>query len=129
MWKWIKRGIAIVFLGSVGWGAYDYYRAGFHTLPDLPEGAFPLSYANGLRAIMVGLSDERDSRRYFGFPFDVPFYLEDAWSTCKAPTESEVNEIESQRANRPGERIEALCRIEVDGDIVIRGMITTVPRL
>jgi hypothetical protein len=129
MWKWIKRGLLIFILGYVGWGAFDYYRAGYHTLPPMPEGAFPLSYANGLRAIMVGLPDETDSRRYFGYPLEVPFYLQEAWATCKAPTEVEIGEIEAQKPNRPGERIEAVCRIEVDGDIVVRGFITTVPKL
>lgn len=129
MWKWVKRGIVIVFVGYVGWGAYDYYRAGFYTLPDLPEGAFPLSYANGLRAIMVGLPDKTDSRRYFGYPLEVPFYLEDAWSTCEAPTEAEIAQIEAEKPNRPGERLEAVCRIDADGDVVVRGIITTVPKL
>jgi hypothetical protein len=95
----------------------------------LPEGAFPLSYANGLRANMVGLPDQRDTRRYFGYPFDVPFYLEDAWSTCKAPTEAEIAQIEAEKPSRPGERVEAVCRIDADGDVVVRGIVTTVPRL
>lgn len=129
MWKWIKRGILFGVLGWVGWGVYDYYRAGFHTLPDLPEGAFPLSYANGLRAILVGLPDETDTRRYFGYPLDVPFYLEDVWSTCTAPTDEEIAEIRASKPDNPGERIEAVCRIDVDGDVVVRGIITTVPKL
>lgn len=126
MWKWV---IGLLVCAGVGYVAYDYYRADLHRRPDMPEGAFSISYKNGLRAILVGVPNERETRRYFGFPADVPFYLEDAWSFCTPPTEMEVKEFESKRNQNPGERLEAICRIDVDGDVVVRGLITTVPKL
>lgn len=47
---------------------WDYLRGGFFSRPAMPEGAFSISYKNGLRAIIVGSPNEQDTRRYFGFP-------------------------------------------------------------
>lgn len=59
----------------------------------------------------------------------VPFYLEDAWSFCAPPTEIEIAEIMTARGDNPGERIEGVCKIDVDGDVVVRGFVTSVPKL
>jgi len=124
----------VVLLGIidiVGWVVYDYYRAGLNTRPEMPPGAFSLSYKSGLSAILVDVPDERETRRYFGYPADVPFYIEDAWTFCSAPEGNEVAEAERwlAEADQPGMRVEAICRIDVDAETVIRGIITTVPRL
>lgn len=118
-------------VGLVGWGVYDYRMAGLHTRPDMPPGAFSISYKSGLRAILVDVPDERETRRYLGYPADVPFYIEDAWTFCSPPEGDEVAEAERWLAegDQPGMRVEAICRIDVDGETVIRGIITTVPRL
>jgi hypothetical protein len=131
MWKWIGGLILLGAVGFVAWAAYDYYEAGLHTRPEMPPGAFSLSYKNGLRAILVDVPDDRETRRYFGRPVDVPFYLEDAWAFCSPPEGTEVAEAERwlAEAGQPGMRFEAICRIDVDGETVIRGFITTVPRL
>lgn len=61
----------------------------------------------------------------------VPFYLKDAWAKCSPPTEEEKPNVEIFLAERnmPGQRFEAVCRIQADNDTVVRGLITSVPRL
>jgi hypothetical protein len=131
MLKWIIRGILVATIGCVGYGAWDFYRAGFYYLPEMPERAFPLSYQTGLKAILVDIPDERETRSYFGFPLEVPFYLKDVWSFCRPPTKEELPNAAKFLADRnmPGERFEAVCKIQADKDLVIRGLITSVPRL
>ena len=127
MWKWI---VGALILAYGGYGAYDYYRGGYFSRPEMPEGAFSISFKNGLRAILVGVPNERQTRRYFGFPAKVPFYLEDAWSFCAPPNEEETAQLTRENIpSNPGERVEVICKIDVDGDIVIRGLITSVPKL
>lgn len=97
----------------------------------MPPGAFSLSYKNGLKAILVDVPDERETRRYFGYPADVPFFVEDAWSYCSPPDDEEVAQAERwlSVSDQPGMRVDAICRVDVDGEAVIRGIITTVPKL
>lgn len=97
----------------------------------MPEGAFSLSYKNGLRAILVDIPNEKNTRRYFGFPTEVPFYLEEAWSFCSPPSKDERKDVSAfmKGRNWPGERFEAICKIEVDNKVVVRGVITSVPKL
>ncbi|WP_333630742.1 hypothetical protein [Agrobacterium cavarae] len=131
MWVWIKRGLVVAVLAYSGYAIWDYHRAGYFSRPEMPEGAFSISYKTGLRAILVDVEDQRETRRYFGFPMDVPFYLKDAWSLCSPPTKDERPKAEKFIADRSmiGERFEVVCRIQVDNEEVIRGLITSVPRL
>ncbi|TBF08919.1 hypothetical protein [Rhizobium ruizarguesonis] len=128
---WTKRIIGAAVLGIAGYSAYDYYQAGFLTRPEMPEGAFSLSYKNGLRGILVGVPNEKENRRYFGFPQDVPFYLKDAWSFCSPPEGPEQAQAVAfiKSRNQPGERFEVVCKIKADNDVVVRGVITSVPKL
>jgi hypothetical protein len=118
-------------LGWLGYGAYDYFRAGLHTRPEMPDGAFSISYANGLRAILTGVPNEEEARRYFGFPQEVPHYLEDAWSICAPPEGDEIAMASKfvEDRNMPGERFEVVCKVTADEDVVVRGVITSVPKL
>lgn len=131
MWKWAKRAMIIAIVAYGGYAAYDFYRAGLHTRPEMPDGAFSISYKNGLRAILVDVADERPTRRYFGMPLEVPFYLKNAWSFCHPPAGKEVEYAAAFIKERalPGERFEAICRIQVDNETVDRGVITSVPKL
>lgn len=128
---WIDRALLLGMFLYLGFGAYAYNEAGYFTRPDIPSGAFSLSFNNGLRAIVVEVPDERKSRRYFGVATEVPSYLEDTWSLCSPPTAQEQIEADQfiKKRNKPFERFEAVCRIEADGEVVIRGLITSVPRL
>ena len=131
MWTWIKRGLLVAVLGYGGYAVWDYYRGGYFSRPEMPEDAFSISYKNGLRAILVNVQDQRETRRYFSYPLDVPFYLKDTWSLCSPPTQDELPNAEKfiSDRNMPGERFEVVCRIQVDNDVVIRGLISSVPRL
>lgn len=126
-----KRIVFAALVIGLGFLAYDQYRAGYFTRPDMPEGAFSLSYKSGMRGIVVGIPDEKTTRRYLGFPREVPFYLEDAWSFCRSPREDEQQRVAAFMKDRdwPGERFEAVCEIEVDGEAVVRGWITSVPKV
>jgi hypothetical protein len=128
MWKWIGYAALVVGAGLFAFVAYDYYRAGFHTRPEMPEGAFSLSYKNGLRAIVVGVPDMRPQRKYLGVPYDVPHWYEHAWSFCSAQKPDEKKALSSQNLG-PGSRLEAVCRIKVDETEILRGAIYSVPNL
>lgn len=131
MWTWIKRVLIATFIAWGGYTVYDFYRAGYHTRPEMPAGAFSISYKNGLRAILVDVPNEQKTRRYFGTPIKVPFYLEDAWSFCSSPLDEEMAQVNTilHSRNWPGERIEAVCKIEIDSEVVVRGIVTSVPKL
>jgi hypothetical protein len=75
---------------------------------------------------MVGVPDVRPERKYLGMPFAVPSWYEDAWSFCSAPSPDE--KAKSQDLG-PGSRLEAICRIKVDQQEVLRGAIYSVPDL
>lgn len=56
------RALTVAIIAYSGYGAYDFYRAGLHTRPEMPDGAFSISYKNGLCAILVNVPDERPTR-------------------------------------------------------------------
>src|SRR5690606_18050719 len=118
--------VALIAFG--GYTAYDFYRAGYHTRPTMPDGAFSFSFTNGLRGILVGVTKDEESRRYLGFPFEVPFYLEDAWSWCHPPTDSDNARAANIMSERdwPGQRLEAVCRIKIEDEEIVRGLIISV---
>jgi hypothetical protein len=127
MWKWVL-GAAV--LGGAGYIGYDYYRAGFASAPALQEGDFLLSYKSGFRAVMRGIEDEQENRRYFGIPStDVPSWYKDTWSICRRPSEEESEAFKGTTYSGPGSRLDAVCEIDADGDIFVRGWIVTVPDL
>jgi hypothetical protein len=105
--------------------------AGYLTRPKMPEGAFSLSYKNGLRGILVDVPDERETRRYLSVPLKVAFYLEDAWSWCSPPTKEESARAAPIMAGQewPGHRLDAVCKITVEGEKIVRGLIVTVPKV
>lgn len=149
MLRWLFRILALGFLGSCVFSGYKYYRAGYFSLPDLPNGAYPVSFDNGLRGILLEAevedhSADKDpaffrvitvanpSRRYIGTSFKVERWFVDAWSWCKAPTDEDKAMLEqtpdiSQRFQNA--RFEAVCRINVDGKEILRGLIFSVPRM
>lgn len=131
MWKWLNRIGLIALLAFGGYVAYDSYMAGYLTRPKMPEGAFSLSYKSGLRGILVNVPEERETRRYIGFPAEVPFYLKDAWSWCYPPTKEDSAPAAQFMAARdwPGQRLDAVCKITVEGKEIVRGVIVSVPRV
>lgn len=150
MKRWIPRIIVLVLVGFAGFWAYDVHRSGLLSLPDIPDGAYTLSYANGFRAIILdadipdrtgddspkyfrSLAVANRSRKYLGLPFEVPPWFIDAWSWCKPPTSEESAYLAQMSADfkRTFEnaRFEAVCRLDVDGAEVVRGLIFSVPKL
>ncbi len=128
--KIIKRILFFAVVGIVALTAYDYYRLGYHTLPDMPDGAWPLNFSNKTRAIMIGIPDERLERKYIATPMaDIPKWFEDAWSSCREPTNEEAEEINTIAPPDRGMRLDALCSIDADGDIIHTAVIYSVPRL
>lgn len=127
MIKWLFI-IGVLAIG--GYAAYEYYAAGYHTRPEVPEGAFSVSYPSGLRGVVLDLPEDK-TRRYLGMPLKVPSYLEKTWSLCRPPLREEAPEVLQFMESRdlPGARFEAICEIELDGDVVTRGVLISVPRV
>jgi hypothetical protein len=71
-------------------------------------------------------------RRYWGVAFDVPAWMQEAWSICTAPTDDEKtyfdetmpDEWKSQLVHA---RFEAVCVLDVDGEKVARGLLYSTP--
>lgn len=128
MGKWIGRISGTAIIGFVAYGAHLYIDGGYHTRPELPEGAFSFSFKTGLRAIAVDIPEERRTRKYLGVPFDVPVWAEGAWSLCKRPSEEEAAEVLKGANMTPETRLDAVCTVEADGVTLRRGAIFSVPR-
>ena len=129
MRKWFKRITAILLLSFGAFAAYVYFAGGYHTRPVLPAGAFSISFKSGLRAILLDIPDERGTRRYFGVAFDVPFWAEDAWSSCSQPTKQEASRVLSEVDLGEGSRLDAVCTIQADDTTITRGAVFSAPRL
>ena len=150
MKKWANRIFLLFVLGYASFWIYTSYRGGLFSLPKLPYGAYFLSFENGLRAIVLdaegkdqtfddaprflrSLSIANRDRKYLGIPIDVQPWFKDAWSWCKSPTAEEIVELERMpddfKRTVENARFEAVCKIEVDGSDVVRGLIFSVPRL
>ncbi|MBT6276667.1 MAG: hypothetical protein HOI95_21335 [Chromatiales bacterium] len=129
MGKWIGRISGVALVGFAAYGGYVYFAGGYHTRPELPKGAFSFSFKSGFRAIALDIPEERETRRYLGVPFDVPFWAEDAWSMCKRPSTEEAAEVLKQVDMGAGSRLDAICTVEADGTTIRRGAVFSVPRL
>lgn len=127
MWK---KLFSLVIIGGFAYAGYDYYRAGYHTAPEHQPGDFLLSYSNGLRAVMRGINDETADRTYLGYPAsNVPTWYQDTWSVCRVPTEVEASDFLTHVNVGPGGRLDAICEIDADGDVFVRGWVASVPDL
>jgi len=151
MWKWIRRGLLLAVLGFVSFAIYDKYRAGYWSMPQLQDDEYPVSFKTGFRAIVTvaephdpthantgqfyrSLRLANSDRRYFGFPLDVPYWAEDAWSYCTPPTDEENRQFFASRSgeelqNLRGMRFDGICTINADGEEIPRGLLFSAPRL
>ncbi len=128
MFKWVFRLVGLGVIAFIGFGIYDYYRAGLNTRPAMPEGAFSLSFKAGPRVIMLDIKDERSARRYIVRPrTDVPSWFKESWSYCKPPTEEDQASLLKQLELGPGMRLDGVCTLDADGDVITTGYILTVP--
>ena len=127
----LKDGVILAIVTAVGGlFAYDYYSADLHLRPDMPEGAFSLSFADGPRVILQDMEDESFTRRYLARSYkSTPEWYRQSWSFCTAPSEAELAEAESRIASSPGMRLDAVCTLDVEGEIIPMAQIYSVPRL
>jgi len=149
--KWFFRIVFLLLIGGAGYTSYDMYRGGFFSLPDLPNGAYPISFASGLRGIVYDVEVEDDrfadspkyfrrlstanpDRRYLGVPMDVAPWFEYVWSECRPPTQEVIEYFDNSmpedlKITLQGARFDAFCFIPLDGEGIIRGAIFSVPKL
>lgn len=125
--KWILRIISIAFLIFVGLGIYEFKFGRLSTRPEMPPGAFDLQFEKGANVILVDIPDEQNSRDYILFEAEVPDYLKDNWSFCYPPTDAEKADYLANATDRIP-RLDAICKHEVDGNSIVRGAITSIPK-
>ena len=128
MAKWIGRVSGAAVVGFAAYGVFTYFSQGYHTRPDVPEGGFSITFNSGLRAIVEGVTQDRQNKRYLGVPYDVPEWAEDRWAMCQPPGEDETDDLPRKVDLGPGSRLEALCRVDGEGETVLRGAIYSAPR-
>lgn len=147
---WIGKLLIVGIVGYAGYSVYGLHRGGYFSLPDLPRGAYPISFRSGLRGIVYDMDVTDDQyadaprifrrlsmanrdRRFIGLPAEVPRWFEDTWATCRHGTEEEreyivSNLTEDVRSQMIGARLDAICTIEIEGERpMLRGLIYSVP--
>lgn len=151
MVKWIFRLLLISIVGLFGYVIFESYQKGYFSIPDMPDGSYVFSYKSGMRGIVLDaevldpsiadmpqffrrIAFANPERSYFAVPFQVAPWMQTAWSTCTAPTEEErvgyaEGMPEDLKQNLAYSRFEAVCRITVDGEVVVRGLLYSVPKL
>jgi len=150
MFKWIFRALLLCVLGLGGYVTVAWYQKGLFDIPDLPEGAYAFS-RGGLRGVVFGqevsnptgtespkffrqLIHANPDRMYINLTYEVPTWLEDAWSNCTPPIDKESVEIaqsmpDELKRKMIGARLDAICRIDVEGEEVWRGLLYSAPKL
>ena len=131
MWKW---SVVIFIIAGVTFAIYSHRSSPYYNAPYnlVWDNGFLLASKNegSLRAVLKGIPDERDSRRYFTYnAADVPSSHLNTWSMCRPPTEDEATIFAKIAELGPGERLDAICEIDANGDLFIRGWVTSVADL
>ncbi len=122
--------IAVIVAGYFGYVTYNMYRAGYFDVPELASNDFVLSFKSGFRGVLRDMPDERPARRYLASSAsNVPTWFQETWSECRLPVEEERAAFEQRVDLGPGGRLEAICEIDADGDIFVRGWFASVPNL
>lgn len=147
---WFTKLLLVGVVGYTGYSAFDLHRGGFFSLPDIPDGAYPISFKSGFRAIVYDmevtdaqyadtpkifrrLTLANPDRRFLGLVSDVPRWFEETWSKCRRGTDEEREQIvstmpEDVRKEMVGARLDAICFIEIEGERpMLRGLIYSVP--
>jgi hypothetical protein len=129
MWK---RWIAALFMTGIGYSFYAFYTGPFYSAPTINDDDFLLAFdgEGALRGVMRGFGDKDKTRRYLSYRAnDVPTWYQDTWSNCRRPSSDEAAAFEREVNMGPGGRYEAVCEIDADDDIFVRGWIVSVPNL
>jgi hypothetical protein len=128
----LKKTIAVLLVAGVGYSIYQFLAGPFSDAPPLSENDFLLAFKGevGLKGVMRGFGSKDQTRKYMSYgAADVPTWYKDTWSVCRKPLEGEVVEFESNIEMGPGGRLDAVCEIDADGDVFVRGWIVSVPDL
>ena len=129
MWK---RWIAALIMTGIGYSFYEFYTGPYYSAPSINDDDFLLAFDGevGLRGVMRGFGDRDETRRYMSYGgTDVPIWYQDTWSNCRRPSPDETAAFERAVNMGPGGRHEAVCEINADDDIFVRGWIISVPNL
>lgn len=142
-----KRVVITIVLIGVTSCAIQYYRAGYLSLPDVPDQTVVFNFQDIMRGYVPGPgTSERDmkgqpgllaapdpNRIYLPLAFEVPEAVRLSWSECVTPPEEEERAL---LAALPAEtlepfqntRLDYVCRVESEGQSIYRGMIFSFPR-
>ena len=83
-----------------------------------------------LRGVVRGIGARDETRRYMCYQASgVPEWYKETWSVCTAPDNNEISEFERNVDMGPGGQLDAVCEIDADGDVFVRGWIVSVPKL
>lgn len=127
MWK---KALTAMVVAWVGYSAYEYYTGPFYDAPSTKEGEYLLAFKGGFRGLMSGVGDRDQTRRYMSYDAsNVPTWYKETWSICRKPTSNEATEFERAVDMGPGGRLDAICEINADGDVFVRGWMVSVPDL
>lgn len=151
MVKWIFKLFLIGIVVVVGYTTIQTYRKGYFSIPDMPDGSYAFSFNGSMRGIVLDVEASVPStasnpkflrriffanpdRRYFGIPFQVAPWIENAWSICAPPSEGARAGFERAMPDNLKQtleyaRLDAVCRVDVDGEEVLRGLLYSVPKL
>ncbi|MEM7408330.1 MAG: hypothetical protein AAF458_23780 [Pseudomonadota bacterium] len=128
MGMWVGRVSGAAIVGFVAYGGYIYVDRGYLTRPELPPGATSFAFRSGLRAIAVDFRVDREARQYLGIPSEVPQWAKDEWSWCRPPSEAEAAATPPRSDLGDQSQLEAICKVERDGEVVTRGTIYSLPK-
>ncbi|NIZ63094.1 hypothetical protein DL239_19190 [Sedimentitalea sp. CY04] len=150
MFKWFFRMLLLCIVGVIGFATFGWHQKGLLNIPHLPEGAYAFS-RGGLRGVVFGqevsnptgvespkffrqLIHVNPERMYLSLPLQVPHWLEDTWSNCTPPTGNEAADFEQSmpddlKRNLVGARLDAVCRINLESEEVLRGLLYSIPNL
>jgi len=150
MMNWFFRLILFCIFAFVLLFGISSFRMGYFSIPNMPEGSYAISTKGGLRGVILNaevstnldgwpkfmrrISYGNPERRYLGVPHEIAPWFEDAWSICSSPEPDEPSQFQQSMTENMKEilenaKLEAVCRIEVDGKQLLRGLIYSVPKL
>lgn len=127
--------VAIGVLGTLFFYNWNLTHPGFLDAPPMGESDFLITFSTadgepGLRGIMRGFGDKDTNRRYLSYDAEgVPDWYWRSWSDCRKMTPTEQIDFVAAVDLGPGGRIEAICELDADGDVFVRGWIASVPKL
>ncbi|MCB2110890.1 MAG: hypothetical protein H6895_08720 [Defluviimonas sp.] len=89
-----------------------------------------MAFKTGSRLIISGVADERSTRTFFvQRNTEVPAYFAGAWSHRSPPNADEAAHIQQSMPTTPGARLEAVCTIEADGEVILTDLLYSAPKL